>query len=95
MNRIGEILHQLHDNFMEDKGGGYSFLYMCQDKNGELCMEQLTAQELLLLGLASGWCNIPLPRSFWNILPGGVPYVTILNNKKNVLPISKEDLDKE
>lgn len=83
-DEVHEILLNLPDSFQEGKGGGMSFLYMCMDKEEEQCMEQPTAQELMLLGLGTGWVTLPLPRALWSVLPGGVPYVMVNSERKQI-----------
>lgn len=90
-DEIHSMLLNLQDEFQEDKGGGYTFLNMVMDKEGNHCMEQMTAQELLLLGLASGWACTPMPRELWIALPGGVPYVMVNENRETIEPIKSED----
>ena len=74
---IKEILSDMQDNFFMDKGGGWTFLNMPQDRNGHLWGEQPTAGDLCALGIASGMVKFLLPRDMWSSLPGGVPYVGI------------------
>jgi hypothetical protein len=75
---ICELLSQLPDAFHQSKGGGYTFLHMCQDKDGEQWTDLHQVQEqLLLLGLAIKKVNYCLPRDVWAALPGGVPYLTV------------------
>jgi hypothetical protein len=72
------MLLELPDTFMKTKGGGWSFLNACMNKNGE----QWTAfhpkvQELFCLGLALDICSYTLPREMWKVLPGGMPYLVV------------------
>lgn len=83
-NEVHDILQNLPKEFFESTGGGYSFLNMVTDKNGDLCMEQTTADELLMLGIASGWVQILVPREMWSMFPGGVPYIVVYENRKDV-----------
>ena len=87
-SEVYEICMNLPTEFQEKTGGGYSFLYMCMDKDGNHCMEQPTAQELLLLGIATGWMSILMPRDFWPMLPGGVPFV-VVNTQRSAVNICK------
>lgn len=75
---IAAMLLELPDTFMKTKGGGWSFLNACMNKNGE----QWTAfhpkvQELFCLGLALDICSYTLPREMWKVLPGGMPYLVV------------------
>ena len=92
-SEVYEILMNLPSEFQEKTGGGWSFLYMCMDKDGNHCMEQSTAQELLLLGIATGWMSILMPRAIWSIFPGGVPYVMV-NAQRNVVNVCKTESEK-
>jgi len=78
---IGGMLAQLPADFMsadQGGGGGWSFLNMCDDKDGVPWTGlHLVMEKLVLLGLATDqvqWC---LPREFWVILPGEMPYLTV------------------
>lgn len=62
---------------MADGGGGWSFLNMPLDKNGEQWGEQPTANALLALGIAIDYARILIPRDMWSVFPGGVPCVQI------------------
>jgi len=76
--RIEEMLSCLPDPFMADKGGGMSFLEACNDNEGE----QWTGfhhrmEELFVLGMAIGHARYCMPRDFWSVLPGGMPYIQV------------------
>lgn len=73
---VKAMLSELPDQFFASKGGGWTFLNLCETKAGERwtglqqIMEQLC---MLAIGLKLGeWC---VPRPMWPVLPGGVPYV--------------------
>ena len=75
---ISNLLSQLPDAFHQGKGGGYTFLDMCQTNSGEQWTDlHRTMEQLIVMGLATGEVEFPLPRDVWAILPGGVPYITI------------------
>lgn len=69
---IKKAIDQLHETFNE----GWSFFNLGLLKDGMIwttshqCMEQL-----LVLGIASGFLKYTLPKKSWRFLPGGVPYV--------------------
>jgi|PlaIllAssembly_1097288.scaffolds.fasta_scaffold00061_23 hypothetical protein len=73
---VTAFLRELDDRFMESNGGGWSFLQLCNDKDGELWTgDHAIMQELCVLAIATKqgrWC---MPRELWPMLPGGVPYV--------------------
>lgn len=69
--RVGELLGQLDPSFFSDDG--QSFLQLPFSADGTHWCEHRTAQELMVLGLATGLMVSPLPREMWMALPGGVP----------------------
>ena len=78
--QIQEMLKDLPTEFQKNSGGGMSFLNACNDKNGE----QWTGvhqrmEQLFQLGIAIGKIKLLMPREFWSILPGGMPYYVILS----------------
>ncbi len=81
---INELLHELPESFMEDNGGGYSFLAACEDKHGNHWAEHSTMDKLFTLGFASGYAKCLLPREVWSALPGGMPYIVVLNERQTV-----------
>jgi len=75
---IVEMCNQLPNNFKVGFGGGYSFLNMCEDNTGDLWTgEHQTMEKLLCLGIAVKKMMILLPRDFWGIFPGSMPYVCV------------------
>jgi hypothetical protein len=80
--QVAELLGQLSQDFHKDHGGGTSFMNMPALANGELWGEQHNAQELMVLGLATGYLSYCLPREMWMMLPGGVPYLMFDPNPK-------------
>ena len=78
--KIHEFLLQLPKEFQQDSGGGYSFLAACNDKDGvQWTGLHKDMEELFLLGLATGYVQCLMPRNMWPVLPGGMPYYTVLN----------------
>lgn len=74
---IRELLEDMPNEFQASGGGGWSFLNLCMDKEGEQWTGfQQTMEELVVLGIAAGMAEYQLPREAWGSLPGGVPYVT-------------------
>ncbi len=76
--QVTKWLLALPDQFLESKGGGWSFLNACNDRNDE----QWTGlhqrmDQLFSLGIALGLAAYPLPRDMWDVLPGGMPYIII------------------
>jgi hypothetical protein len=71
------FLRQMQPEFFADTGGGWSFLQLCQTRDGRQWAEHPTMEELCGLGIALGlvrWCA---PRELWPALPGGMPYLVI------------------
>lgn len=73
---VKELLSQLSDDFFHNKGGGMSFLKLPFLKNGDQWGEHVSAQELMLLGIAFKFMQCA-PRKMWNLFPGGVPYIVV------------------
>lgn len=75
---IAEMLDCLSDNFKANVGGGWSFLQMCDDKEGNQWADlHNTMDKLVCLGTATGKMSFMLPRELWSTLPGGMPYIVI------------------
>lgn len=73
---ICAILDEMPDEFHADSGGGMSFLNLCMTKDGIQWAEHPTMEALVVLAIAAGVGNYTMPRDMWDVLPGGVPYVT-------------------
>lgn len=77
---IMEMLSQLPDEFMVNKGGGWSFLNACLTNTGEMwTYEHSVMEKLFLLGMGINKVKCALPREFWGCFPGKMPYYIILN----------------
>ena len=76
------ILKQLPDSFMQSGGGGMSFLNACVTKEGSQWGEHRNIEQLFALGEALKLVKYPMPKEMWGILPGGMPYVTIVDVEK-------------
>jgi hypothetical protein len=58
--------------------GGWSFLNACQDANDvQWTGLHVTMDALFVLGIGLGLAAWLLPREYWNVLPGGMPYVVV------------------
>lgn len=80
---IKQLLADLPDDFMFDKGGGMSFLNACMTRDGEHWGEHPDMGALFALGQAAGFVTCLLAREHWSKLPGGMPYYQVnLNPKK-------------
>ena len=78
-DEIKQMLNCLPDNFQASKGGGWSFLNACMTKDGEQWGEHRSIEQLLALGLASGQATMLMPREMWKVLPGGMPYFSVVS----------------
>lgn len=77
---ISEMLSQLPAMFMENSGGGWSFVNAVVNNQGEQWADaHSTVEELLVLGLAIGKIAYNAPRALWTSLPGGMPYFYVKN----------------
>lgn len=76
---IVDMLSCLPKEFMQNTGGGYSFLAACNDKDGNQWTGlHLTMEKLFALGIGIEKVKCLLPREVWSALPGGMPYFMIL-----------------
>lgn len=75
---IASMLEQLPDQFKAKKGGGWSFLNMCETANGDLWTGfHQVVNQLMILGVGTGKLTLLLPPRLWHILPGELPYIVI------------------
>lgn len=78
---IYSMLRELPEDFMENIGGGYSFLAARNDKNGKQWTgEHLTMEKLFALGTGIGKVKCPILRGLWQVMPGGMPYFVVLES---------------
>lgn len=75
---ITSLLDMLDANLKAGSAAdGSSFMLMVNTSEDEQWCEQVTAEMLLMLGLASRHIIFLFPRGAWGILPGSMPYVQI------------------
>jgi hypothetical protein len=74
---IKELLDELPEQFQQDKGGGWSFLNACMDKDRNQWGQHRDIESLLALGIATKQAKILLPKELWSALPGGMPYFAV------------------
>lgn len=74
--RIDELLRELPDQFHQSKGGGWSFLNACVDKNEELWGQHVDIEQLICLGIGVGSAGWILKHMMAG-LPGGLPYLEV------------------
>jgi hypothetical protein len=79
-DEIISFLEELPDNFKSSKGGGWSFLNACMDKDGNQWGEHQNMEQLFSLGIAIGKAKFLMPREMWSVMPGGVPYLVYIDN---------------
>lgn len=79
---ITAMLMELSTEFMLSGGGGMSLMRAVADKHDNLWGEQKDAGDLMVLGMAIGKVKCVLPRQMWHILPGGMPYYTVLDKEE-------------
>jgi hypothetical protein len=73
---IVEMLECLPNEFRITGGGGWTFLNMCLDNEGnQWCDLHATMDELVCLGIGIGKLNFQLPRDMWSSLQGGMPFL--------------------
>lgn len=90
-DRIFQILLEFPDQFMSSKGGGWSFLNACNDKEGNQWGEHQNMEQLICLGIAIGKAKwMIMPRPVWKTLPGGMPYFVVLDKSDEPAAVSKE-----
>lgn len=78
-SNIYSMLCNLPKEFMQNTGGGYSFLMACNDKDGRQWTGlHLTMEKLFALGIGIGKVKCLLPRELWQMMPGGMPYFMVL-----------------
>jgi hypothetical protein len=78
---VEELLDDLPVSFKQSSGGGMSFLNACVDKNGTQWGEHRNMEQLFALGMGLGIVEECAPRKMWSILPGGMPYYVIKDEK--------------
>lgn len=81
-SEVEAMLNDLPDAFMENSGGGMSFLNACMDKRGRQWGEHACIDALVALGLGLGVVSFCLPRNLWSMLPGGMPYFVVHPEKR-------------
>jgi hypothetical protein len=77
--RITEMISQLPETFLQHEGGGWSFLNLCLNKDGQQWTDSHEVCDMLVcLGLAIDKIEFNIKdRSKWWSMPGGMPYVFI------------------
>ena len=72
---VTALIGELPAEFKE----GWSFLKICNTRNGEQWTgEHLTCEKLVVMAIGLGLMQYCMPRELWKFFPGGVPYIVIL-----------------
>ncbi len=79
---VKELLAELPDNFQASKGGGWSFLQACVDKAGDQWGEHIHMEQLFVMAIGLGLAKWLMPRDRWHALPGGMPYIVVIDEVK-------------
>lgn len=75
---IVALCNQLPDNFKKSVGGGWSFLNLCMNNQGnQWTGDHADMEQLMILGLAIGKIELLASRSMWIVFPGGMPYLVV------------------
>lgn len=93
-SEIFTILRELPLEFWDQKSGGkdgYTFMSLPFDRDGNQWGEQVNADELMTLGLATGYMRYMFPIEMWTMLPGKVPYLIISEDAADVEIITVKD----
>jgi hypothetical protein len=76
-NRIKEILDDMQPPFHVSSGGGWTFLNLCEDRDGVHWAEHPTMESMVALGIGAGMVKYCMPKEMWSAFPGGMPYLMI------------------
>lgn len=72
---IGKFINELPETFKN----GWSFLNLCQTKDGgQWTGIHKVCEELMVLGIATKKMQYCCPKEMWAVLPGGVPYIQVI-----------------
>ena len=78
--QVIEWIRRLPVEFLAERDGGkggWSFLRLAFDRQGNQWGEHLNCDELLALAFGLGLGRFLLPRAMWSVLPGSMPYVLL------------------
>lgn len=74
-DEIVAMLAQLPVEFHKSTGGGWSFLNLCNTKDGAQWGEHQSMEQLVALAIGLELGNYTTERKMWAATPGGMPYV--------------------
>lgn len=78
---VATMLEDLPEIFKASVGGGWSFLQMCVDKEDHQWGEHKNMEELCCLAIGLKLGEWMVPRDYWPMLPGGMPYFVYLDKE--------------
>lgn len=76
-DEIISLLECLPKQFMQEYGGGWTFLNACVDNEDNQWGEHHNIDQLISLGIAIGKVAFLMPRPMWSAFPGGMPYFVV------------------
>jgi hypothetical protein len=80
-DEVHDMLMQLPEEFRQHTGGGHSFLNAAGRADGVLWGEHMNVEQLLTLGIGLGLARWLMPKQVWAALPGGMPYVVVMDEE--------------
>ena len=73
------MLEGLPLEFRRTVGDGWTFLNACNDRNGRQWTSfHQRMEQLFQLGIGLGLAKCLVPREMWSMMPGGMPYYSVL-----------------
>lgn len=79
VNQYSEEIAKFICELPETFKNGWSFLNLCETKDGEQWTGiQKVCEELMVLGIATKKMQYCCSKELWGALPGGVPYIQVI-----------------
>lgn len=85
-----ELVQNFLNNLPSEFAEGYTFMALPFTKTGAQWGEQPNAQELMVMAIGLNLMTYCFPKERWNVLPGGVPYVQLVNEDKAIMTENKK-----
>ena len=83
-DQVRQLLDEMPKEFHKTTGGGWTFLNLCQDKNGfQWTGFHQRMEELVCLGIGLKMATFCAPRDMWSAFPGGMPYIVFDTGVQN------------
>ena len=76
-DNVISLFEKLPDQFRESSGRGWSSMNAAI--NG---WEHVDVEALICMGIALGICDYNLPKQYWDVFPGGMPYIVYKDLKR-------------